>query len=79
MATPRAQWPLPIKAIALFSIPEDRGIGDVVARVIGPIGGDQFKAWTKLAGFDCGCGQRQADWNAKYPLNTAIETPLQDP
>lgn len=47
----------------------DKGMGDIVQRVIGPIGGDAFKKWYKrIFGADCGCKERQEDWNASYPL-----------
>ncbi len=67
-AMPRSEWPRIIRLLALFAVPEDRGIGDVVARLIGPFGGDAFKLWTKRFGLDCGCEVRQADWNIRWPL-----------
>jgi len=47
----------------------DRGAGDIIARVIGPIGGTAFKAWYKVTfGKDCGCGRRQEVLNTRWPL-----------
>lgn len=47
----------------------DKGLGDIVARVIGPIGSDVFKRWFhKLFGRSCGCQERQEEWNIQYPL-----------
>lgn len=47
----------------------DHGIGDIIQRVIGPIGGDAFKKWYKrIFGKDCGCSERQEEWNLSYPL-----------
>lgn len=47
----------------------DRGLGDIVARVVGPIGGEAFKRWfQKLFGRSCGCQERQDEWNVQYPL-----------
>jgi hypothetical protein len=67
-AVPRASWPLGVALVALLAREGDRGIGDTVARVIGPIGGDAFKAWYRRAtGHDCGCGERQEALNATYP------------
>jgi hypothetical protein len=67
-AVPKAQWPFGIAAVAMFARPGDRGIGDTVARTIGPIGGDLFKEWwKKITGTDCGCGGRQEHLNAAYP------------
>ena len=42
---------------------------DIVARVVGPIGGDVFKAWhLAMFGKECGCGDRQEALNARYPI-----------
>jgi hypothetical protein len=66
---PRAEWPLWAKGLALLAKPKDVGLGDVIARVVGPFGGDAFKAWHKAAfGRDCGCQKRQGAWNALWPL-----------
>ena len=62
-------WPmilLPLKALAKTG---DKGAGDIIARVIGPIGGDAFKAWhQKLFGKPCGCANRQEALNARWHL-----------
>ncbi len=62
-------WPaalIPLKALAKRG---DRGAGDIIARVIGPIGGFAFKKWYKLLfGKDCGCGKRQEILNQRWPL-----------
>jgi hypothetical protein len=66
---PRAEWPLQIKALALLASATDQGIGDVIARLLGPVGGAAYKTWF-LATFrrSCGCSERQSDLKAKYPL-----------
>ena len=47
----------------------DRGLGDIVERAVGPIGGSLFKAWfLRTFGKSCGCKERQEEWNALYPL-----------
>ncbi len=67
---PRDQWPLWAKALSQFSKPKDRGIGDVVARMIGDEKSEKFKAWYLVTfGKPCGCNGRQKQWNTKYPLN----------
>lgn len=62
-------WPLvliPLKALAKEG---DRGSGDIIARTVGPIGGEAFKKWYKLLfGKDCGCGNRQEALNRRWPL-----------
>lgn len=66
---PRKEWPLVLRPVKLMAKRGDRGAGDVVARVIGPFGGDSFKMWYKsIFGKDCGCAHRQEAWNARWPL-----------
>ena len=49
--------------------PGDKGIGDVVARLVGPIGGDAYKVWfEKLTGKKCGCAERQESLNLNFPF-----------
>ncbi len=67
---PRKDWPLWAKVLANRSRTEDKGIGDVAARMIGAETSAAFKAWFKVTfGKDCGCNGRQKLWNIKYPLN----------
>ncbi len=66
---PRKDWPLWLKALAMIAKPEDKGIGDVVARTIGAENSEAFKKWFKATtGKDCGCTGRQRRWNIEYPL-----------
>ncbi len=66
---PRDQWPLWTKALAMIAKPEDKGIGDVVARTIGAENSEAFKKWFKATtGKDCVCSGRQRRWNIEYPL-----------
>jgi len=67
---PRDEWPLHIRLLVLVAKPEDKGIGDVIARVVGPIGGDAFKVWYEKAfGKSCGCSERQETLNQTYPFS----------
>ncbi len=63
-------WPLVLKLTLLhFAKHGDRGAGDIIARSIGPIGGDAFKKWYKtIFGKGCGCGARQEVLNQRWPL-----------
>ena len=62
-------WPPILLPLKMFRKPGDRGAGDIIARVIGPIGGDAFKTWyRRLFGQDCGCGNRQEALNQRWPL-----------
>ncbi len=66
---PRRDWPLWAKALSMIAKPEDKGIGDVVARTIGAENSEAFKKWFKATtGKDCGCTGRQRRWNIEYPL-----------
>jgi len=67
-----------IRALALPARANDQGIGDLIARLIGPVGGDAYKTWFLAAfGQSCGCSERQADLNAKYPLTVPTAVTLQ--
>ncbi len=66
---PRKEWPLWAKALVMIAKPEDKGIGDVVARTVGAENSEAFKKWFKATtGKDCGCTGRQRRWNIEYPL-----------
>ncbi len=68
-AVPRKDWPLWAKALAMIAKPEDKGIGDVVARTIGAENSEAFKKWFKATtGKDCGCTGRHRRLNIEYPL-----------
>ena len=63
------QWPVYLLPFKLLSKPEDKGLGDIIARTVGPVGGDAFKQWYKdTIGQDCGCRDRQIHLNRLYPL-----------
>ena len=61
-------WPAWARALAHLRTESDTGIGDTIARTIGPIGGDAYKAWHKKAfGRECNCAKRQAWLNRRFP------------
>lgn len=57
----------PVRFATLIRSPEDIGVGDTIARTIGPFGGEAVKAFIKSLGEDCGCDARQDLLNKKYP------------
>ncbi len=64
------QWPIWAKALKSMANPEDKGIGDIVARMIGDEKSDAFKAWhLETFGKACNCTARRERWNRLYPLN----------
>jgi len=64
---PRENWPAAVNALAMLAKPQDRGIGDVIARNLGFVG-EAFKAAAKRLGVDCGCDARRDRFNVMYPL-----------
>lgn len=63
---PRDQWPKWASAVASFAKPEDKGVGDTVKRMLGSAG-VLFQATLQALGLPCGCDQRQAEYNARFP------------
>ena len=62
---PWPAWALAVKALAS---PEDKGVGDTIARIVGPIGGNSYKLWFKATfGKPCGCTERQSAFNHRFP------------
>lgn len=62
-------WPIWVKLLAKRAIPEDKGIGDVAVRLIGPENSESFRKYYKMiTGKSCGCKGRQAKWNRLYPF-----------
>lgn len=65
---PRDQWPLTARIVAKLATAEDQGVGDTIARVIDPLGGEIYKRWhRRITGRDCGCNDARARLNALYP------------
>jgi len=62
-------WPLFLQPLKLLAKPEDKGLGDIIERTIGPIGGDAYKAWYEATfGKPCRCTKREDQLNERYPL-----------
>ena len=69
-AIPRDEWPLRVKAFALLRTDADAGVGDTAQRIAGKFGGEWLKAkYKELMGENCGCENRQARMNRKYPYS----------
>lgn len=65
---PRDQWPLVVKAMAIFRKETDKGVGDTLQRWAAKLGGEVFKEkYQEYMGEDCGCGNRQERMNLRYP------------
>lgn len=64
----RSKWPKLARAVAWLRRPEDIGVGDTVARLAAVAGGDTLADWyQRIVGADCGCRNRQAGLNHRYP------------
>jgi hypothetical protein len=72
----KRDWPLILRPLRLLAKPGDKGLGDIVERVIGPVGGDAYKAWYKnVFGKPCGCTKRGDNLNKRFPLDQAQLSP----
>lgn len=73
-ALPRSAWPWSVKAIALLAKPDDRGVGDTLARLL--IGGETLAAaWQRLTGKECGCDGRIDSLNTRYAYDILLSQP----
>lgn len=69
ISLPYDKWPIWAKALAHAAKPQDKGIGDLVARLIGDENSEAFTKWFQSTfNKPCGCKGRQALWNRVYPL-----------
>lgn len=66
---PRIQWPPVVRVVARLAKAGEVGIGDTVQRLLAGVGGEVFKTMAETIGVECGCGERQAAMNAKYPYD----------
>lgn len=73
---PYADWPIWIRVFKLtLGKPEDRGVGDTVARIIGDDTSEAFKAWFREKfNVECGCQGRKDRLNANYPYTLDSDT-----
>lgn len=66
---PLDKWPLWAKAMRHVRAPGDKGIGDIIARLIGDENSEAFNGWyLRTFGKPCGCKGRKDRWNRMYPL-----------
>lgn len=70
------EWPLALLPLKLLAQPGDKGLGDIVERTVGPVGGDAYKAWyLKIFGRPCGCTKRKDALNQRFPI--ALTNPVE--
>ena len=63
-----AEWPAWADLLAVVRRDADSGVGDTIARIIGPVCGGAFKKWYRAVfGRSCGCAGRQESFNRRYP------------
>ncbi len=63
---PAAEWPMSARIIKRLRSPEDTGVGDTIQRQLGAPG-RWFKQAAESLGANCGCANRQAWLNRRYP------------
>lgn len=63
-------WPTILKPVKLLATKKDKGLGDIVERVIGPVGGNLYNDWyMKTFGTKCPkCTKDKNNLNERYPL-----------
>ena len=65
---PHEKWPLWALAIARLKKEGETGLGDTITRLIGDARSERFKTWfQRKFGRSCGCEERRAWLNRKYP------------
>ena len=69
-------WPLAARVLRGLRRPGEKGVGDTLARIIGNMGGDAFKRWSKRLGFNCHCDDRQAALNSRWSYDETPDTGL---
>lgn len=70
IGVPKLDWPILWRPMKLLAQPSDKGLGDIVERTIGPVGGDAYNAWyKKMYGTKCPrCIKDKNKLNERYPL-----------
>ncbi len=62
-------WGFMLNPLKLLAKEGDRGMGDIIERTIGPVGGEAYRRWwVKIFGKPCGCKERQESLNIEFPL-----------
>lgn len=56
--------------LKMFAVDTDRGVGDIVERMLAKAGGRSIKSVLARIGVGCGCTNRQEWLNRKYPIYT---------
>jgi hypothetical protein len=56
-----------VRLVAVYRIPSDIGAGDTLERLLAKAGGRKFKHLMLLMRLPCGCDDRQAWLNKKWP------------
>lgn len=64
-----SKWPLVLQPFRLMIKEGDKGLGDIIHRVIGDGNSEAFKKWhLKVFGAPCGCGERHRKLNVRFPI-----------
>lgn len=75
-SVPPDQWPHRIRLLARLRAASDTGVGDTLARFIKAAGGEIAASWYEwLTGKSCGCSDRRAALNRRYPYEKPPDPP----
>jgi hypothetical protein len=70
---PFSEWPEWAKNLAKARQPGEIGLGDTAARLIGDVRSARFVYWfTALVGANCGCTERKAWLNLRFPYTSEL-------
>jgi hypothetical protein len=58
-----------VAIVSKLRTPEDRGVGDTLERLLAKAGGRKFKHLMLLMRLPCGCDDRQAWLNERFPYS----------
>lgn len=67
---PRDKWPIGAVLASMARTSDDKGVGDTIARLAAKMGAAwAAKEFEKISGVPCGCVDRRAHYNSKYPYD----------
>jgi len=65
---PVSSWPRPARWLYRLRTPSETGVGDTLARLFSRLGAGRVeRLYRSIVGGQCGCADRQAYLNERYP------------
>lgn len=76
---PRDRWPFSARTLARLARPGERGLGTVLTRLLGNVGGEVYKRWfVRIVGRPCGCTDMATKLDVMYPLSGVDPEPVNE-